>query len=105
MLCDGFAGTATALRLRSPARHHESADDYHGIVARLDDRHRVIVCKDHLQWVLQRRDGERHGRARWASVGYFLTRNALIRSSRALCGRIDPAALAALPEHFGRAGG
>jgi len=93
---------------RNSARHHESADDYAGVVAWLSDRHRVITCKHSIQWILQRRDGERHGRARWAAAGYFLTREALIRASRALCGRIDPAALAALaalPEYFERAGG
>ncbi len=93
--------------VRGPARHHESADEYSGIVARLSASHRVITCKDRTQWVLQRRDGQRHGRARWAGVGYFLTREALLRASRALCARIDPgalAAMAALPEHFGRAG-
>ncbi len=92
---------------RGPAQHHESADEYSGIVARLCASHRVITCKDRIQWILQRRDGERHGRARWAGVGYFLTREALLRASRTLCARIDPAALAAmaaLPEHFGRAG-
>ena len=92
---------------RESARHHESADDYHGIVARLSASHRVITCKDQIQWILQRRDGERHGWARWASVGYFLTREALLRASRASCTRIDPAALAALaalPDHFGRVG-
>ncbi len=92
---------------RGPARHHESADEYSGIVARLSAKHRVIICKDRIQWILQRRDGERHGRARWAGVGYFLTRKALLRASRALCTRIDPAALAALaalPENFWRTG-
>jgi hypothetical protein len=97
----------TPMITREPARHHESADDYHGIVIGLSTNHRVITCKDQLQWVLQRRDGERHGRARWAGVGYFLTRDALLRASRALCTRIYPtafAALVALPEHFGRVG-
>ena len=97
----GGAQTTT----RDPAWHHETTGDYYGVIARLCARHRIIVCKDQMQWILQRRDGERHGWARWAGVGYFLTREALIRSSRALCARIDPAALetlAALPEHFGR---
>ncbi|PTV95928.1 hypothetical protein C8J27_103258 [Rhodobacter aestuarii] len=84
--------------------HHETADHYRGLVARLSDRWRVIVCKGNLQWVLQKRDASRAGRARWTGVQYFLTREALLRASRAACGRIDPAALAALaalPEKFG----
>ncbi len=68
---------------RGPARHHESADEYSGIVARLSASHRVITCKDQIQWILQHRDGERHGRARWTGVGYCLTREALLRLCRA----------------------
>ena len=105
----GGARHATAARVsymtRRPASHHESADAYRDIVARLGPRHRVIIYKDQLQWILQRRDGQRHGRARWAGVGYCMTREALLRASRASCARIDPAALAALaalPEHIGR---
>ena len=85
----------------------EAADDYTHIVSRLSDRWRVIRCSARLQWIMQCRDGQRAGGARWTGVGYFLTREALLRSSRALCAQIDPAALvvvAALPEHFGRAG-
>jgi len=91
--------------VRGTAQHQETADGYIGIVARLGTRHRVITCKDNIQWILQRRDGERYGRARWAGIGYFLTRESLIEASRALRARIDPvdlAALAALPEHFRR---
>ncbi len=88
---------------RGPARHHESADEYSGIVARLSASHRVVTCKDQTQWILQRRDGERHGRARWAGVGYCRTREALLRLCRGLELPVDPAALsalAALPEHI-----
>lgn len=89
---------------REPAQHHETADHYPRVVARLCARHRVIVCRDGIQWISQRREGQRGGRARWAGVGYFLARDALLRVSRRLCARIDPAALAALaalPDRFG----
>ncbi len=81
--------------------YRESDDDYGCIVTRLGDAGRVIVCRDDLQWILQRRDGKRAGRARWASVSYCTTREALLRLCRAACARIDPsewAVLAALPE-------
>ena len=87
--------------------HRESDDNYARIVARLDDDGRVIVCRDGLQWILQRRDGERGGRARWTGVGYCQTRKALLRLCRASSTRINPsgwAALVALPEYIiGRA--
>ena len=57
--------------------YRESDDDYACIVTRLGDGGRVIVCRDDLQWILQRRDGKRAGRARWASVGYCTTREGL----------------------------
>ncbi len=81
----------------------ESADDYPHIVARLSDKWRVILCPAGIQWILQRRDGERAGGTRWAGVGYCLTRDALLRLCRGLESPGDPSALlilAALPEHF-----
>ena len=97
------AWTPTAAR--KPASHHESSDDYLSVVAQLCPKHRVIVCKDKLQWILQRYDGLRCGRARWTGLKYLVTRDGLLRAGRALCGDIAPEALAileALPEHFGR---
>jgi hypothetical protein len=81
---------------RTAARHHETADDYTGVVARLCARHRVIICKDNIQWIIQRKDAERAGRPRWASVRYFRTRNELIEVSRTVCARVDPKAMATL---------
>lgn len=84
-------------------QHHETADCYIRLVAQLTDRWRVIVCNGGIQWVLQQKRGERRGRARWTGVGYFQTRNALIRTSHALCGHIElfaAATLEALPAHI-----
>ncbi|MBF9031701.1 hypothetical protein HKCCE3408_14970 [Rhodobacterales bacterium HKCCE3408] len=89
---------------RTAANFHETADTYAGVMCHLCPRHRVIACKDGLQWILQRRDGQRAGRPRWTGVGYFRTRNALIAVSRALCKRMDPngmAMLVALPGMIG----
>jgi hypothetical protein len=96
-----------AAKARSPRpqqSHHETANNYLRIVARLSERWRIIECKDQLQWILQKRDAQRAGQPRWTGYGYFRTRDALIRVSRALCERIDPAtlaALASLPDRFG----
>lgn len=89
---------------RANCDHHETSDIYTGVIARLCPRHRVIVCKDAIQWILQRRDAQRSGQSRWTGVGYFRTRDALIRVSRTLCERLDPnamAILAALPDMIG----
>jgi hypothetical protein len=90
---------------RAAATHHETSDDYTGIVARLCPRHRVVNCKDAIQWVLQRRDAQRAGRPRWTGIGYFRTRDALIAVSRTVCERIDPNAMAILAALSGTIGG
>jgi hypothetical protein len=92
---------------RDPSQHHETAEKYCDVVVLPDPRRRVIIFKALFQWILQRRDGERSCRAHWASVGCFRTRETHLRSIRALCAQIDPAALAALaafPDHFGSVG-
>ena len=78
---------------------------YVGVIALLCPRHRVIECKEHVQWIVQRRKNGGAERP-WRAVGYFRTRDALIQACATLCGRIDPAAMAilvALPSHFGGA--
>ena len=74
----------------------EEADDYHAIVAILNDHWRVIVCRAGIQWILQRRAGERRGRARWASRSYCRTKEGLTLFSHEHAGEIEPAALAIL---------
>jgi hypothetical protein len=79
----------------------EEADDYHAVVAHLNDEWRVIICAAAIQWILQRRAGERHGTARWEGRSYCRTREALNRLSRKHAGAVDPnaaAILASLPE-------
>lgn len=79
----------------------ERDDDYRAVVVQFNAKNRVIRCKDGIQWIVQRRDGESAGRVRWTGSRYFRTRNALIAFCRTLCGPFDPAALARLPEVLG----
>lgn len=83
--------------------HRESDGTYHGVVAVLNDHWRVIVCKDGIQWILQRRAGERHGTARFDCRSHVRSREALIRLCREHAGEISPAAMSilnALPERI-----
>ena len=92
-------------RLTADRKPREAADDYPNIVARLSDKWRVILCPAGTQWIVQRRDGERAGGARWASVGYCQTREALLRLCRASCGPVSPSireVLGSLPDHITR---
>ena len=102
--CDGGADMNARASHRSPkCAKSEEADDYHAVVARLNDSWRVIVCRAGIQWILQRRRGERRGTARWEGRGFCRTSAALNRLSRNHAGVIDPTAadiLGSLPERI-----
>ena len=102
-IADGSQSLATN---RVQRQHHETADSYVGLIVQLNEQWRVIVCKDGIQWILQRRDAQRSGQARWTGASYHCDRKSLLRVSRTLCGQINPAAksvLEALPEWIGGA--
>lgn len=83
--------------------HRETASDYSAVVAVLNKHWRVIRCRDDLQWILQSRDGQRAGGARWTGSSYHTDREALIRVCRTRAGHCTPSAmtiLAALPERY-----
>ena len=84
-------------------QQQETSDECQRVIACLGFEHRVIVCRDGIQWIAQRR--KKGGAERpWRSLRYFRSREALIRFCATLYGRIDPAAwaaLAALPEMIG----
>ena len=91
--------------LAQTGSHRERDDDYLRVVARLGARWRVVVCKDRLQWIVQRRDAETAHRAHWRGVSFHLSRDALMSASVRLAGACDPgtlAILAALPAHLAR---
>jgi hypothetical protein len=73
----------------------ESSDAYPNI--KLNAGWRVILCRDGIQWILQRRHGpERPAGARWEGRAYCRIHDALIRCCRAYSGAIDPVARAVL---------
>ena len=83
--------------------HRESDDHYHDVVAQLAPRWRVIVCKDYLQWIIQKRTAEPLHRGVWRSQSYVTSRSSLIRLCASLELLSDPLAkarLEALPEQF-----
>ncbi len=79
----------------------ESSDFYaHSMLVEGDFR--VVVCKDNIQWILQRRrrGNPRAGRA-WVSIGYCTCRESLERLWRGKTGCFH-AAIRSLPERFPR---
>ena len=81
----------------------ESDDNYHDVVTQLAPRWRVIVCKDYLQWIIQKRTAEPLHRGVWRGQSYPTSRNSLIRlcaSLELLSDHAVRATLDALPEQF-----
>ena len=75
----------------------ESSDAYYSVILPPKHGYRVIRCRDGLQWILQKsrlRGGERE----WTSIRHHRNRDALIRSTQALCPGTEASTLEALPE-------
>lgn len=75
--------------------HRESDANYHGVIAALNDRWRVIACRDGIQWILQFSKKSRDG-VKWYSRSYCRTRQALIRDASLHAGDISPIAMTVL---------
>ncbi len=79
----------------------ESSDFYDNTTV-VEGKLRVVVCKDNIQWIFQRR---RHGNPRaeraWESIGYCTRRKSLERLWRRETGYIHEA-IFSLPERFQR---
>jgi hypothetical protein len=90
------------------ASHRESDDGYRAVVAHLNERWRVIVCRDGMQWVLQYRASTKTARrVEWKGRSYCRTRECLLRDVRYHAGEIDAHAFAiveALPRMIGIGG-
>ena len=56
--------------------HRETSDTYRGELFR-KGRHRVIICKDGIQWIFQRQKKGAGGR--WIAFSYCTTRESLKR--------------------------
>ena len=85
----------------APPSHRERDDGYKGVVAQLTPRWRVIVCKDGIQWILQRKEASHGGP--WRGVSYHTNRDGLLRA----CGSLNLLSdansteiLGKLPEHI-----
>ncbi|MFG1255718.1 hypothetical protein V5F79_00210 [Xanthobacter flavus] len=74
---------------KSPNRETDSA--YSGVIAQLGVRARVAICPDHLQYIVQVRDG-----AAWRARRFFATRSALLTQLAEVVGDVAPDAMARL---------
>ena len=62
--------------MNAPLDHRETSDRYLGEIHR-QGQYRVILCKDGIQWIIQRQ--KRGAAARWQALGYCTSREALLR--------------------------
>ncbi|WP_108819189.1 hypothetical protein [Pseudovibrio sp. Alg231-02] len=76
----------------------ESHADYAGIVVQ-QGRWRVIVCRDGIQWIIQKGDLTRDG-WRWTGKSYCRTRKALLRDCVRRSALPAPPELHRLPERI-----
>jgi hypothetical protein len=86
--------------MNSPLDRRESSDTYFAEIVR-DGPYRVILCRDGIQWIIQRRttaSGNASG-DRWVAEHYLTTRSALARLWQAKDGVVSPLLLA-LPERI-----
>lgn len=67
--------------------HRETSDTYRGELFRYG-RNRVIICKDGIQWIVQRRKAG--AGSRWAAISYCVTRKALERVWAKECSEYAP---------------
>ena len=73
----------------------ESQDDYVNVIYTNGD-HRVALCRDGLQWLLQKHSGQH-----WKSISFCVTATALAREWRNKVGTATPPEIAvALPDAY-----
>jgi hypothetical protein len=83
------------VQARNNARQYpESHDQYCRVVACLCPKTRVIECPAGIQWIVQRKNGQR-----WIGMSFCCTREALLRCARQWVPGAHPALLA-LPERL-----
>ena len=73
--------------------HFEADDFYFRVIARLNDRFRLIRCKDGIQWIILKRDGCRNGKPRWQGHSYCVRPETVHRLVLKHCGIFDVAKL------------
>ena len=71
----------------------EIDNHYIHLVVHLNPRHRVVRCKDDIQWIIQRRDGRNKHGQKWKNVKYCVLPETLLRLCLTECGICDAAAL------------
>ena len=105
-MLDQFSNTSTptprknARLSNSHISHRERDEAYLGTIVQFSPRWRLILCKDQMQWIIQKKESSRRGD--WRGLKYVTSRESVFVA----CGKLelffDPeveATLRRLPDH------
>ena len=79
--------------------HRERDDAYIGTIVQFGPRWRLILCKDQMQWIIQKKESSRRGD--WRGKQYLTCKDSVLKASGRLGLLYDPkvdAVLYELPE-------
>ena len=88
----------TAHLSTSHISHRERDDAYIGTIVQFSPRWRLILCKDQMQWIIQKKESSRRGD--WRGLKYLTCKDSVLKASGGLGLLSDPkvkAVLHALP--------
>ena len=80
--------------------HRERDDAYTGKIAQFSPRWRLVLCKDQIQWIIQKKESSHRGF--WRSKHYLTCKDSVLKASGRLGLLCDPninEVLKALPEY------
>jgi len=63
--------------------HRERDDNYAHVIANPSPRWRIIMCRDGMQWIIQKKEASHAGP--WRAEGYYTCCDSLIKA----CGKLD----------------
>ena len=66
-------------RSTSHISHRERDDAYIGTIVQFSRRWRLILCKDQLQWILQKKESSHRGF--WRSKQYLMCKDSVLEAS------------------------
>lgn len=76
------AERALASLYESKRAIREESESYPAVVLRINSDWRLIICKDAIQWILQKQSGTDKSEPRWRGLKYNRTKMGLVRSLR-----------------------
>ena len=78
--------------------HRERDEAYLGTIVQFSPRWRLVLCKDQMQWIIQKKESSRRGD--WRGLKYLTCKDSVLKASGSLGLLSDPkvkAVLHALP--------